>query len=186
MKKKEKFTVIDLINLKEEIKHHKIPQGLITKDGKMYCVEDGNHLKLYTLMLENNIDVEGVVRYGFFFDEKLRYRKQYLANLKEYEELGLPKMIKLTNKQAQAIDNLRVCFNYDLSLQNFLIYRTADFGFSQKDYVCKEENSEAYLMDVRSVFKWNFLTFEEVISKHPSRDSHLDLSEMYKEKMFIR
>lgn len=188
MEKNQKFTIIDLINLKEEIKHRNIPQGLITKDGKMYCIEDGNHFKLYKKMKDCGVDVEGLVRYGYFFDEDIKYRKQHFSNLKEYEELGLPKLIKLTNEQALAIDNLRVCFNPDLSLQDFLVCRTADMGFSHKDYETKEGQpmDEKSLSKVRSAFTWNFLTFEEVLYKHPSRNSDLDIGDMYLQKSFIR
>lgn len=115
-----------------------VPEGLITEDGKLYGIGKDGHIWLFDFLKIKGVNMKHAVRYGNFTDKQEIYgnvveqRKQYFSRMKEFtsEDTG---HLYISEKQAHAINNLRVAYNPTIRLQDFLMKYTANLGFVAGD-----------------------------------------------------
>ena len=115
-----------------------IPEGIITQDGILYGIGKDGHIWLFNFLNLSGIDTTDNVRYSAFSQSsgeggrsQKTERKQHFSKLKEFESTD--SLLYISDKQAVAIDNLRICYDVDTPLQEFLLKNTADLGFKVGD-----------------------------------------------------
>lgn len=138
--KKNTYDVADKNDFVKNVVKQKIsiPEGLITEDGKLYGIGKDGHFWLFNFLKIKGVNMKHAVRYGNFTDKQEIYgnvveqRKQYFSRMKEFtsEDTG---NLYISEKQAHAINNLRVAYNPTIRLQDFLMKYTANLGFVAGD-----------------------------------------------------
>lgn len=130
------YDASDKINFVKNISKLKmnIPEGLITEDGKLYGIGKDGHIWLFNFLKIKGVNMKNAVRYGNFTDRQeicgnvVEQRFQFFSRMKEFTFADTGHLY-ITEKQARAINNLRVAYNPTISLQNFLMKNTANLGF---------------------------------------------------------
>jgi len=141
----DKTRVIDTKN-KDVLKAMKeVPEALITQDGMLYGVGKDGHEWLYIFLKMSGIDIDGCLRYGSFTHGGVT--QQFFSLPKELE--NRKKGLYLSKEQALAINNLRLKYNPDIKLQEFLMQFSANLGF--------------VVGDTGTALDINFETFTEVL-----------------------
>lgn len=160
--------VFDLTDNKTFLKRGlNVPEGIITQDGKLYGIGKDGHIWLFNFLNLSGVDTTDIVRYSAFNQSseeaesthQKTERKQHFSRLKEFESQK-QETLYISDEQAVAIDNLRVCYDMETPLKDFLLKNTADLGFKPGDSP--------------RAFKANFDTFAK---NCPTE--YLDRSEMF-------